>query len=97
MSRQNRRGGLNIEQNIRRTPENIANQLNLLQVDDDEYISTLADQVLTQYKDKIIEYKNGKKGLLGLFVSEVLKLSCGKANPQKTSSIITKMINNYNR
>lgn len=78
-------------------PENIANQLNLLQVDDDEYISTLADQVLTQYKDKIIEYKNGKKGLLGLFVGEVLRRSCGKANPQKTSSILTKMINNYNR
>ena len=71
------------------TPEDIAKKLNLLQIDDDEYISRLVDQVLEQYKDKVIEYKKGKKGLLGLFVGEVLKLSCGKANPQKINSIIT--------
>ena len=74
------------------TPEEVANKLNLIQIDNDEYISDLADEVLTHYKNKVIEYKKGKKGLLGLFVGEVIKRSHGKANPQKTSNIIVNKI-----
>ena len=38
--------------------------------------------------DKVIEYKKGKKGLLGLFVGEVKKISKGKADPQLTNQLL---------
>ena len=38
--------------------------------------------------DKVLEYKKGKKGLLGLFVGEVKKISKGKADPQLTNQLL---------
>ena len=38
--------------------------------------------------DKVVEYKKGKKGLLGLFVGEVKKISKGKADPQLTNQLL---------
>jgi aspartyl-tRNA(Asn)/glutamyl-tRNA(Gln) amidotransferase subunit B len=43
--------------------------------------------------DKVEEYKKGKKGLIGLFVGEVKKISKGKADPQKTTSILNEYLN----
>ena len=37
---------------------------------------------------KIIEYKKGKKGLIGLFTGEVKKLSQGKADPKVTMQLL---------
>ncbi|MFA9206296.1 MAG: hypothetical protein ACEQR6_06435 [Burkholderiaceae bacterium] len=33
-------------------------------------------------------YKKGKKGLLGVFVAEVKKISKGKADPKMTTSLL---------
>jgi aspartyl-tRNA(Asn)/glutamyl-tRNA(Gln) amidotransferase subunit B len=38
--------------------------------------------------DKVAEYRKGKKGLLGLFVGEVKKISRGKADPKMTNDIL---------
>ena len=35
-----------------------------------------------------LEYKNGKKGLLGLFMGEVMKLSKGKADPKLANKLL---------
>lgn len=43
---------------------------------------------LTKHAQKIAEYKKGKKGLLSLFVGEVMKLSKGKANAEEVSKKI---------
>jgi aspartyl-tRNA(Asn)/glutamyl-tRNA(Gln) amidotransferase subunit B len=34
------------------------------------------------------EYRKGKKGLMGLFVGEVKKVSRGKADPRLTNEIL---------
>jgi aspartyl-tRNA(Asn)/glutamyl-tRNA(Gln) amidotransferase subunit B len=44
--------------------------------------------VLEQLADKVAAYKKGKKGLLALFVGEVMKRTKGKADPKKTNEII---------
>jgi aspartyl-tRNA(Asn)/glutamyl-tRNA(Gln) amidotransferase subunit B len=36
----------------------------------------------------VLEYKKGKKGLLGLFVGEVKRISNGKADPQLTNQLL---------
>jgi aspartyl-tRNA(Asn)/glutamyl-tRNA(Gln) amidotransferase subunit B len=38
--------------------------------------------------DKVNEYKKGKKGLIGLFVGEVKKISKGKADPKIINQLL---------
>lgn len=51
-------------------------------------------EVINKYPEKVIEYKAGKKGLLGLFMGEVMKLSKGKADPKLTTAILTSILEN---
>ncbi len=44
--------------------------------------------------DKVSEYKKGKKGLIGLFVGEVKKLSRGKADPKLTNQLLLEKLEN---
>jgi aspartyl-tRNA(Asn)/glutamyl-tRNA(Gln) amidotransferase subunit B len=64
------------------TPLELATQLNLVQVKDSNEIENWVNEVINKMPDKVAEYKKGKKGLIGLFVGEVKKLSKGKADPQ---------------
>ncbi|MFT4522351.1 MAG: aspartyl-tRNA(Asn)/glutamyl-tRNA(Gln) amidotransferase subunit B [Bacteroidia bacterium] len=63
----------------------LASTLNIIQNSDDSFIDDLIDQALQAYPDKVTEYKSGKKGLIGLFMGEVMKLSNGKADPKVSS------------
>lgn len=69
-------------------PETIAAELNLLQESDHTFIETIIDEVLHKFADKVLEYKKGKKGLLALFVGEVMKRSKGKADPKVTNELL---------
>jgi aspartyl-tRNA(Asn)/glutamyl-tRNA(Gln) amidotransferase subunit B len=69
-------------------PLQLAISLNLIQTDDEGQVMKWVQQALDKMPDKVIEYKKGKKGLLGLFVGEVKKISNGKADPQLTSQLL---------
>ncbi|HEU4573587.1 MAG TPA: Asp-tRNA(Asn)/Glu-tRNA(Gln) amidotransferase subunit GatB [Chitinophagaceae bacterium] len=69
-------------------PESLAASLNLFQESDASAISELVEQVLQKHVEKVKEYKKGKKGLVSLFVGEVMKLSKGKADPRLTNELI---------
>ncbi|MFA6277546.1 MAG: Asp-tRNA(Asn)/Glu-tRNA(Gln) amidotransferase subunit GatB [Pedobacter sp.] len=71
-----------------KTVESLAAELNLLIVEDNEAVSELIDEVLAKYKPQVEAYKTGKKGVLGLFVGEVMKLAKGKADAKKVSDLI---------
>jgi aspartyl-tRNA(Asn)/glutamyl-tRNA(Gln) amidotransferase subunit B len=63
-----------------------------LQVQSGSEIDALIDASLTKHAEKITAYKKGKKGLLSLFVGEVMKLSKGKANAEEvTQKILEKL------
>ena len=51
-------------------------------------IGRWVDQVLENLPEKVLEYRKGKKGLIGLFVGEVKKVSKGKADPKLTNEIL---------
>ena len=55
---------------------------------DSEHIEQLIEKVLSEYPDKVEAYKKGKKGLIGLFVGEVMKRTKGKADPQKANTLL---------
>jgi aspartyl-tRNA(Asn)/glutamyl-tRNA(Gln) amidotransferase subunit B len=67
----------------------LATEMNLLQDSDSSAIEAWVDEVLSKMPGKVEEYKKGKKGLLGLFMGEVKKISKGKADP----IIATRLIN----
>ena len=74
----------------------LANELNLIQNADNQEIQNWINQVIHSMPDKADEYRKGKKGLIGLFVGEVKKISKGKANPQKTTELLQLTLNNKN-
>ena len=70
------------------TPIEIAETLNLLQVSDSKELEKWVEEVIAKMPDKVAEYQKGKKGLIGLFVGEVKKLSKGKADPKIVTSLL---------
>jgi len=70
------------------SPTEYAKNNNLLQSNSSDEIEVWVDQVLLMHPEKIIEYKKGKKGLIGLFTGEVKKLSQGKADPKITIQLL---------
>ena len=75
-------------ENPNKTAEEIAIENNLMQENDDDALSGFIDLALAKYPEKVEEYKSGKKGLVGLFMGEVMKLSKGKADPKKANQIL---------
>ena len=73
-------------------PLQVAKDLNLLQDSDEGNVAAWIEEVLNKMPDKVAEYKKGKKGLIGLFVGEVKKVSKGKADPKLTNDILLKKL-----
>jgi aspartyl-tRNA(Asn)/glutamyl-tRNA(Gln) amidotransferase subunit B len=71
-----------------REPLEIALSLNLIQSSDTEEIAAWVEQALAKMPEKVTEYKKGKKGLIGLFVGEVKRISKGKADPRLTNQVL---------
>jgi aspartyl-tRNA(Asn)/glutamyl-tRNA(Gln) amidotransferase subunit B len=69
-------------------PERAATDQNLIQQSDVNSLEPLINEVLLKYAEKVTEYKKGKKGVLSLFVGEVMKRSKGKADPRVTNEIL---------
>lgn len=77
---------------LKETPEQIATRLNLIQDAGEDDIRTAARAVLEQWPDKVANYRKGNKGMLGLFMGELMKKTGGKANPKVASSIIQELL-----
>lgn len=75
-----------------RNPMDIAASLNLVQDSDEGNVAAWVEEVLQKMPEKVAEYKKGKKGLMGLFVGEVKKVSKGKADPRLTNDILLKKL-----
>jgi aspartyl-tRNA(Asn)/glutamyl-tRNA(Gln) amidotransferase subunit B len=75
-------------------PLQMAESMNLLQNSDTVEISGWIEEALAKMPDKVIEYKKGKKGLIGLFVGEVKKISKGKADPVLTNRLLLEKLEN---
>lgn len=75
-----------------RSPMEVAAALNLIQDSDADNVTAWVNEVLNKMPEKVMEYKKGKKGLIGLFVGEVRKVSKGKADPKLTNDILLKKL-----
>ncbi len=53
-----------------------------------DQLQKIVRSVLEELPDKVEAYKKGKKGLIGLFIGEVMKKTRGKADPKITNDLI---------
>ena len=74
-------------------PEAVASAKDLLKQEDDGFLEAIIDEVLRNFAPKVEAYRKGRKGLLALFVGEVMKKTRGKADPEIVNSLILKKIN----
>jgi aspartyl-tRNA(Asn)/glutamyl-tRNA(Gln) amidotransferase subunit B len=76
--------------NSNKSAEDVATELNLLIIADNNDVSVFIHNAIAKFPDKVKEYQNGKKGVLGLFMGEIMKSSQGKIDPQKTNQLLIK-------
>ncbi len=69
-------------------PSQIAEKLDLAQIDDVAALEDLVVKVFMLYPEQYNDLKNGKEALIKFFVGKVMFESKGKANPQKVEEII---------
>ncbi len=73
-------------------PERWVESLGLEKVSDTEALDAVIDTVLARWPDKVTEYREGKKGLIGLFVGEVMRETQGAADPAKTKRLLSERL-----
>ncbi len=66
----------------------IAEKLNLIQESDSDSLEEVVREVVDKFPDKVKEYNKGKKGLIGMFMGEVMKATKGKADPKITNQLL---------
>jgi aspartyl-tRNA(Asn)/glutamyl-tRNA(Gln) amidotransferase subunit B len=70
----------------------LAQELNILQNSDHEFIGSILDEVIKEFPLKVEEYQNGKKGIVTMFIGEVMKRSKGKADPKAANELLLKKL-----
>ncbi|MES2730131.1 MAG: Asp-tRNA(Asn)/Glu-tRNA(Gln) amidotransferase subunit GatB [Bacteroidota bacterium] len=75
-----------------KTALQIAEEQHLMQESNTDSLQAFVDEVLSGNPQKVQEYRNGKKGLLSMFMGEVMKKTKGKADPKLTSELLTKSL-----
>jgi len=75
-----------------KAPATIAQENNWVQESDTAMLNELIRQAIAKFPEKVIEYKNGKVSLVGLFMGEVMKLSKGKADAKIANELVKKML-----
>ncbi len=73
-------------------PQQLAAAMNLLQESDNSVLEPVIEATLEKLAAKVQEYKKGKKGLLALFVGEVMKQTKGNADPKLVNEILLKKL-----
>ncbi len=74
------------------SPLEIAKRLNLLQQSNEDAIQPIIDEVIAQFPDKVKAYRHGKKGLIGMFMGEVMKKGKNQFDPKRTNELLRKTL-----
>lgn len=75
-------------QNIGISALQVAESRNLIQESSADALNEWVTKAMDAYPDKVEEYRNGKKGVMGLFMGEIMKFSGGKADPKAASALL---------
>ena len=71
-----------------RAAEAIAEARNLLQVSDEGALLPVVEQVLAQHADQVAVFLNGKQGLIGFFIGQVMRSFDGSPDPKLVRTLL---------
>ncbi len=71
-----------------KSPNVIVSEKGLRVINDDSAINAFINEVLEKNPDSVQAYREGKTKLIGFFVGQVMKVSQGKASPEKVNQIL---------
>jgi len=74
------------------TAEELATANGLLLDTREDVIETAVREAMARFPDKVQAFRAGNKGLLGLFMGEVMKATKGKADPRKANELVARML-----
>ncbi len=75
------------------SPLEIAEGKNIIQDSDEDSLLPIVKEVLAENSKKVKEFKSGKKGLMGMFMGQVMRKSQGKADPKIATKLLTELLN----
>ena len=78
--------------NYDQSPLEIAQKMNLMQDSSADFIQVIVEEVIKEFPLKVEEYKKGKKGIVSMFMGEVMKRSKGKADPKVATELLMKKL-----
>lgn len=78
--------------NPRSSALEVAQRLNLIQESDHNSILPIIEDVIKEFPLKVEEYKSGKKGIVAMFMGEVMKRSKGKADPKVANALLAERL-----
>jgi aspartyl-tRNA(Asn)/glutamyl-tRNA(Gln) amidotransferase subunit B len=68
--------------------EAAVDRLGLRQVSDTGALGTLADEVLAQHPDVVQKFRDGKEGVIGFLVGQLMQKAAGAANPNVAQDLL---------
>jgi aspartyl-tRNA(Asn)/glutamyl-tRNA(Gln) amidotransferase subunit B len=75
--------------NPEKSPIQIVEQQGWLQAQSGDELITWVQEAIAAYPEKVKEYQKGKKGLIALFIGEVMKKSKGTADPKRVNQLMS--------
>lgn len=69
-------------------PLSVSETLGIIQESDSSNIQSIIDDVLKSNEAKVKEYRNGKKGLIGMFMGELMKRTKGSLDPKVANKLL---------
>ncbi|ABR30807.1 glutamyl-tRNA amidotransferase [Thermosipho melanesiensis] len=75
-----------------KNPEEIVKEKGIEVIGDESLIEDMLKKIMAENEDKVNAYKNGKKGLLGFFVGQIMKQTKGKADAKKANEIAKRLL-----
>ena len=76
-------------QNLDKSPAQLVEEQGWLNAQSGDELGTWVQEAIAAYPDKVKEYQKGKKGLIALFIGEVMKKSRGTADPKRVNQVVS--------
>jgi aspartyl-tRNA(Asn)/glutamyl-tRNA(Gln) amidotransferase subunit B len=69
----------------------------LIHDDNEDEIVKIVEAVLADHPQKVIAYLKGKKGLIGMFMGEVMSRTKGKVDPKVANKLVMESLSKINK
>lgn len=76
-------------------PKEVAESLGIILRSDNDSIAEIVRKVLSKHPDKVVAYHKGKKGLIGMFMGDVMKEAKGAIDPKIANKLVAEILEEW--